>query len=156
MHNSDELIQHNADDTFEQVLRSEMRWEAPPELTNRLLGLVPGAVGVAVMPARPKPWYMVLVISLTAMIIGLSLAIAWQFYGLLGTQLGLADWWQQLQIAPDLGLRWLYAELPATRYVVAVLSSVRDQLHWLLLAVVLWLALDGWSPNIQLRRQTTS
>jgi hypothetical protein len=33
---------------------------------------------------------------------------------------------------------------------------VRDQLHWLLLAVVLWLALDGWSPNIQLRRQTTS
>ncbi len=156
MHNSDKLIQHNADDTFEQVLRSEMRWEAPPELTARLIGLVPGTTEIATVPAQPKPWYMVLVLSLTAMIIGLSLAIASQFYGVLGTQLGLAGWWQQIQVVPDLGLRWLYAELPAIRYVVAILGSVRDQLHWLLLAVVLWLALDGWSPDIQLQRQTTS
>lgn len=165
MSDADELIQHNPDDIFEQALRSELHWEAPPELTARLLALVPGGAAMGMLPdvamlvpgyVRPKTWYTVLVLSLTAMIIGLSLAIAWQFYGLVGSQLGLTGWWQQIQVAPDLGLRWLYAELPLTRYIVAILSSVRDQLHWLLLAVVLWLALDGWSPNFAFRQQQTS
>jgi 5'-3' exonuclease len=33
---------------------------------------------------------------------------------------------------------------------------VRDQLHWLLAALVLWLALDGWSPRAEMPQQQAS
>lgn len=165
MNDADELIQRDPEDPFDRALRSELRWETPPELTTRLLALVAdapafssfsSAAGSLYARAQPKPWYTTVVMLLTAVVVGLSLAIAWQIYGALGAQLGMGELWQQIQLMPAMGLKWLYEELPITRYVLAVLSSVRDQLHWLLLAAVLWLALDGWSPNFPLRRQQTS
>jgi hypothetical protein len=93
---------------------------------------------------------------LTALAIGLSLAVAWQFYATLGAQLGLEGYWAQLQAAPANGLEQLVTTVPASRYVVAVLSGISRQLHWLLLAAVLWLALDGWTPRFSLRRQQTT
>ncbi len=162
MNELDHVIQRDPDDKLDTVLRAELRWEASAELTSRLLALVPGAPVLShsvVQPAvvrprpRPQPWYTWLVMVLTAMAIGLSFAVAWQFYSAVGAELGLAAMWSQLQAAPAIGLQRLYETFPVTRYAVALLIGIRDQLHWLLLAAVLWLALDGWSPGFALRRQ---
>jgi hypothetical protein len=61
-----------------------------------------------------------------------------------------------MQALPLAGLEWLYAQVPALSTVVEVLGSVRDQLHWLLAALVLWLALDGWSPRAEMPQQQAS
>ncbi|MEI6180447.1 MAG: anti-sigma factor, partial [Chloroflexales bacterium] len=136
-------------------LRHELHWEAPPELTACLLGLIPGATGFVVSPPpRPKSWYSLLVLALTAVAIGLSLAVAWQLYNTVGIEFGFAASLEQLRNAPLLGLQRLDEALPASRPAVAVLIALRDQLHWLLLALVLWLALDGWQP--QFKRTVTS
>ncbi len=153
-------IQREPDDSFDRILRSELRWEAPPELTSCLLALVPGADASVTLqhaaqpaaPPRPQGWYATVVFVLTAVAIGLSMAVAWQFYSAVGAQFGLGEMWSQLQAAPAIGLQRLYDMLPASRYLIALLIAVRDQLHWLLVTAVLWLALDGWSPNVTLRR----
>jgi hypothetical protein len=140
------------DDRLDTLLRHELRWEAPPELTARLLGLVPGVALLGVAPPRPKSWYSMLVLVLTAIAVGLSLAVAWQIFGAVTTELGLAGYLEQLRYAPAVALERLYEALPASRQLVAVLVAVRDQLHWLLLAIVLWLALDGWQPRLAQRQ----
>jgi len=140
---------------MDQLLRQELRWEAPPTLTAQLLALVPGAPVSLPALARPKTWYSMLVLVLTAVAIGLSLAVAWQLYSAIGAELGLGAMLTQLQAAPAIGLQRLYDALPASRQMVALVVAVRDQLHWLLLAVVLWLALDGWHPRSKARRTTS-
>ncbi len=147
MSDAPEQYTRDPDDRLDTLLRQELRWEAPPELTMRLLSLIPGAPLLPVAPARPKTWYSMLVLVLTATAIGLSLAVAWQVLGAVSAELGFAAVLEQLRDAPAIGLQRLYDELPATRQVVAVLAAIRDQLHWLLLAAVLWLALDGWQPR---------
>ncbi len=146
------LRTRDPDDRLDAVLRQELRWEAPPELTARLLSLVPGApvIGVPVARPRPRSWYSMVVLVLTAVAIGLSLAVAWHIVSAVSAELGLVAVIEQLRHTPAIGLQRLYEALPASRQFVAVLDAVRAQLHWLLLAVVLWLALDGWQP--QLRR----
>lgn len=143
---SDPRLTRDPDDALDGVLRHELHWEAPPELTARLLTLIPGAPILAAAP-RPKSWYSTLVLVLTAVAVGLSLAVAWQVYSAVGAELGFAAIIEQLRYAPAIGLQRLYEALPASRQVVALLVAVRDQLHWLLLAIVLWLALDGWQPR---------
>jgi hypothetical protein len=142
------------DDRLDQVLREELRWEAPPELTARLTALVPALtlVGTPTPVPRPRSWYSTLVLILTTLAVGLSLAVAWQFAAALGSELGLGELLAQIQTAPALGLQRLYEAIPASRQVVALIVAVRDQLHWLLLAIVLWLALDGWQPRLARRR----
>ena len=135
------------DDGLDSLLRYELRWEAPPELTARLLLLIPAAAPLAI--DRPKSWYSALVAVLTAVALGLSLAVAWQVYSAVGAELGLAAIVEQLRYAPGIGLQRLYEALPASRQAVQVLDTVRAQLHWLLLAIVLWLALDGWQPRLR-------
>jgi hypothetical protein len=154
MSDTAEQFTRDPDDKLDLVLRQELRWEAPPELTMRLLSLIPGAPLLPVIPARPKTWYSMLVLVLTAMAIGLSLAVAWQVVGALGAELGFAAVLEQLRDAPAIGLQRLYDALPASRQMVAVLAAIRDQLHWLLLAVVLWLALDGWQPRRSVARSS--
>lgn len=149
MNEKNDLLNRAPDDSLDQLLRAELRWEAPPDLTMRLLGLVPGGQLLTVAPARPKSWYSLLVLVLTAAAIGISLAVAWQLYGALGTELGFGAVLAQLRDAPAIGLQRLYEALPASRSAVALLVAVRDQLHWLLLAIVLWLALDGWQPRLR-------
>ncbi len=145
---SDPTLNRDPDDGLDSLLRRELRWEAPSELTIRLLNLIPGAPALAIAP-RPKTWYSMLVLVLTAVAIGLSLVVAWQVYSAVGAELGLAAILEQLRYAPAIGLQRLYEALPASRQAVAVLVAVRDQLHWLLLAIVLWLALDGWQPRLR-------
>lgn len=154
MNTTPELPPREPEDTLDQILCRELRWEAPPLLTAQLLALVPGAPPLSA-PVRPKTWYSMLVLVLTAVAIGLSLAVAWQLYSLVGAELGLSAMIAQLQEAPGIGLQRLYDALPASRQFVALLVAVRDQLHWLLLAVVLWLALDGWQPRRATQRSTS-
>jgi len=155
MSDAPKLPTRDPDDSFDALLRQELRWSVPPELAARLMSLVPGAplLGIALARPRPKSWYSMLVLVLTAVAIGLSLAVAWQVFGVLSTELGFAAALDQLRYAPAIGLQRLYDTLPASRQAVAIAVAVRDQLHWLLLAVVLWLALDGWQPRLTPRRQ---
>jgi hypothetical protein len=149
-------MQRDPEDTLDRVLRAELLQQAPPDLTARLLNLVPGAQPVVAPAPRPQRWYTTLVSVLTVLAVLVSLAVAWQFYGLLSTELGLVAFWQHVQALPLAGLEWLYAQVPAMSTVVDLLGGVRDQLHWLLAALVLWLALDGWSPRAELRQQQAS
>ncbi|NNJ10716.1 anti-sigma factor [Chloroflexales bacterium ZM16-3] len=156
MNTTPELPPREPENTLDQILRQELRWEAPSALTAQLLALVPGApVTNLLPPMRPKSWYSMLVLVLTAVAIGLSLAVAWQLYSLIGAELGLGAILVQLRDAPAVGLQRLYEALPASRQFVALLVAVRDQLHWLLLAIVLWLALDGWQPRRRPQRTTS-
>jgi anti-sigma factor RsiW len=124
---------------LDSALRPEMMMAAPAELTLRLLMLVPGGAPARVAPRR---WYVRLVYTLTVAAIGVSLAVAVQLYALLAVQLGLPDALGALRQAPADGLSWLYATLPPSRYIVPSLLAVRDQLHWVLLALLGWAALD--------------
>jgi hypothetical protein len=144
---SDPTLHRDPDDGLDSLLRYELRWETPPELTARLLLLIPGASPLAMV--RPKTWYSSLVAVLTAVAIGLSMAVAWQVYSAVGAELGLGAIFEQLRYAPAIGLQRLYEALPVSRQAVAVLDAVRAQLHWLLLAIVLWLAVDGWQPRMR-------
>jgi hypothetical protein len=149
------------EDTLDQVLRAELAWQAPPELTNQLLSIVQQAaasepVARPVPPARPQTWYTVLVSILTALAMTLSLLVAWQFYGALSTELGIAEWWAQAQQLPAAGLAWLDAHLPVLRMALDILGSSQEYVQWLLAAIVLWLALDGWAPANQAQQQQVS
>lgn len=174
------------EDALDQALRLELVLQAPPEVTARLLDLVPGASESQRLPAQtpipapdaapmphqpsrqmvhqtaadpeaapdtPRTWYTTLVAVLTTLVLGLSLALAWRLYGIVGAELGLVSLWQSVAMLPDMLWTWVYTQLPAARPAAAAFAIVRDQLHWLFIAVVLWLALDGWSPRVALQRQ---
>jgi hypothetical protein len=158
---NEQELRHEPEDALDQVLRTELAWQAPPELTNQLLSVVqqpaarePVAAGARpAPPARPQTWYTVLVSILTTLAMTLSLLVAWQFYGALGAELGIAEWWVQVQQLPAAGLAWLDTHLPALRVLVDMLASSQEYVQWLLAAIVLWLALDGWSPAGQVQQQ---
>jgi hypothetical protein len=146
MNTSPEMPQHNHEDTLDAVLRQELHWQAPPELTACLLGLVQQQAQPAA-PPRPKTWYTVLVMLLTTLAVGLSLAVAWQIYGVVSAELGLAQLWQQVQLWPTMLLSWLDAQVPALGFVLTLLTRVQEQVHWIIVAIVLWLALDSRPPQ---------
>lgn len=162
MNNAETSISRDSDDTLDSVLRAELHWQAPPELTSRLLDLIPDASttsmpqsSVAARPVYPRAgtWYARVVMLLTTFAVALSFLVTWQFYGIVSTELGLAEIWQQLQQAPTIGLAWLYEQLPVARSLVEVVTIIQGQLHWFLIAAVLWLVLDGWSTRSTLQSQ---
>lgn len=140
--------------SLDLMLRSELHWTAPAALTMQLLALVSPA-GLAARP-RPKGWYVTTVYVLTILAVGLSLAVAWQFFGLLLAQIGLSDALGQLLAAPSQGLAQLtrFAQgVPGVQAVLPFALKLHEQLLWLLLVAVLWAALDKWNPSFSLRRQ---
>jgi hypothetical protein len=161
------------------VLRDELRWEVPAALTARLLALaadpaaltdvplalsqqdmlaMPQPTRPIALPARPRPqrWYVTAVYVLTATVIGLSLAVAWQFFGMLAMQAGIDTALTQLIAAPAQGLSLLARALPESRYLIDFFLKVRTQLMWLLLVAVLWAALDKWNVQFSFRRRQVS
>lgn len=161
-------------DDFDLVLRAELYQEAPPELTSRLLQLVDDSLLVSQphaeharasalnqypIPARPGPYYSMLVMILTTLAVSLSFAVTWQVYGTIGSELGLNAIWSQVQVAIASGLQSLYQELPAMQHVVGWFQSFYDHmawmLNWLLVAIILWLTLDGYSSGSHLQQQTS-
>lgn len=137
--------------SLDLMLRSELHWTAPAALTMQLLALVSPA-GLASRP-RPKGWYVTVVYVLTALAVGLSLAVAWQFFGMLAAQIGLGDALSQLLAAPSQGLAQLTRAIPGVQAVMPFALKLHEQLLWLLLVAVLWAALDKWNPSFSLRRQ---
>lgn len=151
------LLERDPEDAFDRVLRTELRWQAPPELSLRLLALVPGnmlTLAGMEQPARPKAWFRIVILVLTAAALGLSFAIAAQIYGSLAYDLGFGSFWEQLQAAPAIATGWLFDTVPGADVAVSLLVSVRDQLYWLLAAIILWIALDGWTPTFARKRVT--
>ncbi|MFL5804245.1 MAG: anti-sigma factor [Roseiflexaceae bacterium] len=140
---------------LDMALRAELHWEAPAALTARLLTLAAGPAALATTPAarlHPKRWYVTTVYLLTAAAIGLSLAVAWQFFGLLATQIGLGDALAQLLVAPSQGFEQLTRMLPVSPGAIDFALKVREQLLWLLLVAILWAVVDKWNPQFSLRR----
>lgn len=160
---SNERLHHMFDDTLDGILREELRWQVPPELTNQLLFLVsdtpplaqPSSVGAA-----PRTWYSVLVMVLTSVSVGLSFALAWQIYGVVGAELGLMDVWLHIQAMVSNVFQWLYHEFPMMQRLVPMLVSTYEHvywvLNWLLVSVILWLALDGSTPGTTYQRHQIS
>jgi hypothetical protein len=153
--------ERGSENGLDKVLRAELRWEAPPHLTNNLLALVAMASteGLALnqtpafeVPEPPKRWYVILVSTLTMAAIIVSLMVAWQF----SAQLGLPTMWQSFGGAITRGIDQLHTSLPQLSTIVSLLSGIRNYLYWLLLVAVLWAVFDGWSPNISSQRHQVS
>ena len=140
---------------LDMALRAELHWEAPAALTARLLELAAGPAPLVAQSAarlHPKRWYVTTVYLLTAAAIGLSLAVAWQFFGLLATQMGLGDALGQLLAAPSQGFELLTRMLPVSPGAIDFVLKVREQLLWLLLVAILWAVVDKWNPQFSMRR----
>lgn len=153
--------------TLDVVLRAELFWDAPAALSARLLALAEApeqALQLAprpsaqLAPARPRPksWYVTLVYALTLAVIGLSLLVAWQFVGMLTSQVAIGAALTQLLALPGQGLASLTQTLPESRFAIEFFLRVRDQLLWLLLVAVLWAALDKWNPQFTFRGRQIS
>lgn len=142
------------DDLLDAAIRHELRWEAPPELTNRLLHLVPGAVPTATAEISPLPrWRLYVAIALMSLLILVSIPGASYLYQLIWFQWGFAQFIAQLEALPARLLQTFYETMPFARELVSIIALIRDQLHWLLIALVLWIILDNWQPERQLVRQ---
>jgi hypothetical protein len=143
---------------LDAVLRPEMRWEAPAELTNRLLLIAasPWTPVPPLMRARPQRWYVTLVYVLTLVVLALSLALAWQFALGISSQFGLFDGINELLAVPGWAMQQLTVARPESRYAIDLLLRARDQLMWLLLAAVLWVALERWNPQLGFGRRQVS
>jgi hypothetical protein len=157
----DDNYQPEPYDTLDLVLRDELRWQAPPDLTMQLMRLAqdpslrtrPSQDPYAISSfspsfgySQPKRWYTTLVMLLTCVAVGLSSAVAWQVYGVVGAELGASEMWQHAHSAYIGGIHQVYAEMPVTRSLVSSLGTLHEQalllLNWLLVAFVLWLSLD--------------
>jgi hypothetical protein len=139
------------------VLRAELQWQAPAALTAQLLALAAaGPAALTIVRSQPKRWYVVVVYLLTATAIGLSLAVAWQFFGLLAAQIGLGAALAQALAVPGQWLDQIAHALPLPPATIQFLSKAREQLLWLLLVAVLWAVVDKWNPQFSFRRGQTS
>lgn len=145
-------------ETLNTMLQVEMRWQSPPALTEHLLTLVAAApvMHEAVLWApysRPKRWHVTLFYLLTIILVGISTAMAWQLFGFVIAEMGVQDILVQLIAVPAQWLTQLTQTLPESRYLIDFFLRVRDQLVWLLLAAVLWAALDTWHPQLNIRQR---
>jgi hypothetical protein len=160
--------------SFDGVLRAELHWEVPADLTARLLAIATAPVellaaepadtadiltpmwAVAMRPtgpmaqmplARPHPkgWYVAAVYAITAAVIALSLLVALQIFSALTSQVSISATLTELLSLPGQGLSYLAAALPQSRYLIDFLMKLHEQLIWLLLVAVLWAALDKWN-----------
>lgn len=152
------LIEHLADcahcsvygrrsQALDTVLRAELRWEVPADLTARLLNIA--ITPALVYPPLPQPSRRVVtfVYILAVAIVAVSLAVVLQFMGILASQLGVGDALTELFALPSRVMQQVTESLPQSRYALDLLIRVRDQLVWLLLLAIIWVGLDRWSPR---------
>ncbi|WP_322494095.1 anti-sigma factor [Chloroflexus sp.] len=138
------------EELLDAALRHELRWEAPPELTHRLLQLVPNAAPNPAPATTPLPrWRFYLAIGLIALAVLVSTVGAAYLYQIVWFQLGAGSLIAQLEALPARLLQSLYETIPFAREFVSIAALIRDQLHWVLLALVLWILLDTWQPELK-------
>jgi len=158
--------------SLDGVLRAELRWEVPADLTARLLAIATApAELLAVEPAgtaediftpmwavparptgplaqmplarpHPKGWYVAAVYAITAAVIALSLLVALQIFSVLTSQVSISATLTELLSLPGQALSYVVHALPQSRYLIDFLLKLHEQLIWLLLVAVLWAALD--------------
>lgn len=138
------------EELFDAALRHELRWEAPPELTHRLLQLVPNTAPSPALTSAPlSPWRFYLAIGLIALVVLVSMVGATYLYQIVWFQLGAGSLIAQLEALPARLLQSLYETIPFAREIVSIAALIRDQLHWVLLALVLWILIDTWQPELR-------
>jgi hypothetical protein len=158
--------------TLDQTIRNELHRYAPPNLTARLLvqaaiaadnangitATTHPTIGTDEYPpnrTQPGTWYSLVVFVLTSLAMGLSVALAWEFYHLLDEGLGLAAAWHNSCFAFEQGLQYMYATVPITQTLVHGATLLYEQatwvFHWVLVAILLWLGLDAYTPMPQLQ-----
>ncbi len=143
-------IYHRRNCVIDATLREELRWETPSVLTAQLMAIALQASHLTPI-ARPRRWYIMTVYSLTAMVLAVSLAVAWTYgtHALMLTGLGDALTW-----VFDVPAQWLTQVMqtqPDSQRVIEFAMRVRDQLLWLLLAAILWALFDR-SPQSSFAR----
>jgi hypothetical protein len=143
-------IYHRRNRVIDATLREELRWETPPVLTAQLMAIALQASHLTSVP-RPRRWYIITVYSLTAMVVAVSLAVAWTYGGNLLMQVGLTDALAWVFDTPTQWLAQIMQTQPDSQRVIEFTMRVRDQLLWLLLAAILWALLDR-SPQSSLAR----
>jgi hypothetical protein len=113
----------------------------PSVLTAQLMAIALQSTHFSTAP-RPRRWYVVTVYTLTAMVLAVSLAVAWTFGGSLVMQIGLGDALAWVFDTPAQWLAQVMQTQPGSQWVIEFALRVRDQLLWLLLAAILWALLD--------------
>ncbi|RMD77288.1 MAG: anti-sigma factor, partial [Chloroflexi bacterium] len=102
-------------------------------------------------PDAPLPrWRLYLALGLIVITSLLSIVGAAYFYQILWLPLGIDMILTQLEAWPDRFLQMLYTMVPFAREVISIAALIRDQLHWILLAVILWILLDAAQSEHQL------
>ncbi len=138
------------EELFDAALRHELRWEAPPELTHRLLQLVPNTAPSPALTSTPlSRGRFYLAIGLIALVVLVSMVGATYLYQIVWFQLGAGSLIAQLEALPARLLQSLYDTIPFAREIVSIAALIRDQLHWVLLALVLWILLDTWQSELR-------
>ncbi|MCS6839525.1 MAG: zf-HC2 domain-containing protein [Roseiflexus sp.] len=134
-------IYHRRNRIIDATLREELRWEVPPVLTAQLMAIALQASHLAPV-SRPRRWYILTVYLLTAMVMAVSLAVAWTYSGPLLMQIGLGDALEWMFDIPAQWLAQVTQTQPDSQRIIEAALWVRDQLLWLLLATILWALLD--------------
>jgi hypothetical protein len=134
-------IYHRRNRVIDATLREELRWEVPSVLTAQLIAIALQASHLT--PASPpRRWYMLTIYMLTAMVIAVSLAVAWTYGGSVLMQIGTSDALAWVFDTPAHWLAQVMQAQPDSQRVIEFALRVRDQLLWLLLAAILWALLD--------------
>jgi hypothetical protein len=152
--------------SFDKTLRAELTWEAPVDLSARLLNLAmmgpaalvtpePEPEPALPMPVKPKRWYIVTVYTLTAAAIAVSLMVVWQVISALAIQWGFGASFEQWFATIAMGFEQFKQSLPVSPQTVDFALQVREQLLWLLLVAILWAIVDKWNPQFSARRQVS-
>ncbi|ABU56164.1 anti-sigma factor [Roseiflexus castenholzii] len=143
-------LYHRRNRVIDATLREELRWETPSVLTAQLMAIALQASHLTPVP-RPRRWYIITIYSLTAMVMAVSLAVAWTYGGSLLMQVGLSNALAWIFDTPTQWLAQVVQTQPDSQRVIEFAMRVRDQLLWLLLAAILWALLDR-SPQSSLAR----
>lgn len=143
-------IYHRRNRVIDATLREELRWETPSVLTAQLMAIALHASHLTPVP-RPRRWYIITVYSLTAIVIAVSLAVAWTYGGHVLMQADLTNAFTWVFDTPAQWLAQVIQTQPDSQRVIEFAMRVRDQLLWLLLAAILWALLDR-SPQSSLAR----
>lgn len=142
------LMLEEPEDVLDHVLRAELRWQSPPELTMRLCRLAQSSAPLIQSQSQAQTRFSFLILLLMVVAGGLSLATIWQAYWANGLEPGLGAVWQPTVETFSQGMSTVYEQLPFVRTLIEFLMIVQEQLHWVFIATVLWLALDGWAPKL--------
>ena len=124
------------------ALRQELVVHAPADLCSRL-----NHIALHGTPALTRRPWVIAVYVVTAVLLGVSLFVGMQVYGLALQELVASPWWHALAALPGQLLDQLYGYVPQARYLVTALASLQRALQWLLAGLLMWAVLEMRTPQ---------